>query len=73
MEYNKDNLKELLDNYYDERVAYKDAFEFYEKKLYESSSLSKVWKEMLSKAKDKLDELDVDIQFIQEELKSNNI
>jgi hypothetical protein len=65
---NKDNLKELLDNYYDERIVYNQLLEFYELKLYDSLSLSKVWTRMKSDTETKLKELDIDIQYLQEEV-----
>ena len=65
---NKDNLKELLENYYDERIVYNQLLEFYELKLYDSLSLSKVWERMKQDTETKLKELDIDIQYLQEEV-----
>ena len=65
---NKENLKELLDNYYDERIVYNQLLEFYELKLYDSLALSEVWNRMKSDTETKLKELDIDIQYLQEEV-----
>ena len=65
----KDNLKELLHKYYDERMCITQLIDFYEDKLNEHLDLKYIYSTWLVDSKNKLKELDIQIQYLQEELK----
>lgn len=65
----KENLRVLLADYYERRVALEKLINFYEHELYEFGTSRLVWLDMRDKTQKELDELDIDIQYIQHQLK----
>ena len=66
----KENLRELLEDYYDERLVATELLHFYESKL--DGALSSIWKKLHFNQIKKIKELDVDIQFVRERLVDKN-
>ena len=69
---NKEHMEELLESYYDQRRALTDLMKFYEHKLSEHLDLKYIYTTWLSDTQDKLNGIDIDIQYLQEELKLKN-
>lgn len=66
---NKANLQELLMREYDKRRAILDLLDFYDIKLREYLDLKYIYTKWIKETKEKLEETDVSIQYLQEVLK----
>ena len=68
----KQNIKDLLNVNYDKRIAYNQLLEFYETKLYDSVAISSVWYELKNDLEYKLECLNDEIEYLQEQLSDTN-
>lgn len=57
--------KEFLEDYFEDRRAWVDVIEFYKDKIAEDTYGNSVWNFLLKNAETKLQELDIDIQFLE--------
>ena len=67
----KDNLRDLLDGYYEERIVYDELITFYDTKILDGDCKA-IWEYMKENAQSKLKELEIDIDYIQKELYNNS-
>ena len=62
----KDMLRELLEDYFDERRAYVEVLQFYNEKVETSDNI--VWKMLRDDMVERITELDIDIQDTKQKL-----
>lgn len=61
----KNNIEELLYKKYDERVMLQDLLKYYDSKLIELPNLKYIYTTWILDTRNKLTELDIEIQYLQ--------
>lgn len=66
-----DALRELLEDYYDDRRCYRALLSLYHSKMMQGYESCKAWRNMYDDLRKKIEELDIDIQYVEKTLNND--